>query len=185
MKKYEIIKDRFEFRLSRPAHSNTRTAADIFDEYLVGSDDNGREVLGVYDTADAALEDFRQHYGRMAYTSASDGWACRLLVGEIVFVEINEYDENGEFDQGGDVMDYAAQPWIDTDFGDFANSEGHVFRAYEWDRVESLMDADLKEQVMDGLYQDANQDVFDAYAEAYREKFGEQWGLDKATPIWN
>ena len=48
----------------------------------------------------------------------------------------------------------------------------------------NMMDDDLRERLHAELAPCAVQKFFDAYAKAYFEKFGEEWELNKANPVW-
>lgn len=64
------------------------------------------------------------------------------------------------------------------------NSNGHVFDDSDWDAIVQNMDPDIREQLSENLAPCSNQEFFDAYADAYYEKYGEEWELDKADPQW-
>lgn len=64
------------------------------------------------------------------------------------------------------------------------NSNGHVFDDSEWDAIVQNMDPDIREQLSEDLAPCSNQEFFDAYADAYYNKYGEEWELDKADPQW-
>ena len=69
--------------------------------------------------------------------------------------------------------------------GDYVeNSEGHVFSPDEWEAVVNLMDDDIREALHMELAPCTDQAFFTAYAAAHMEKYGEQWELDKANPVW-
>ena len=107
MTRYEIKKDRFEFRFGRYKGSiPSMTADEVFSMYLTGTA-NDPETVGSYDTKEEALAALEQHkHDSVTYPQA--GFVFWLLVGEVVFIEINEYDEDGEFDMGGDILKYSA-----------------------------------------------------------------------------
>lgn len=64
------------------------------------------------------------------------------------------------------------------------NSNGHVFDDSDWDAIVQNMDPDIREQLSENLAPCSNQEFFDAYADAYYNKYGEEWELDKADPQW-
>ncbi len=106
MTKYEIKRDDFEFRFG--THKGTipsMTAQEVFDEYLSGSA-NDPEIVESFDSEDEAREALKAHTGR---TWAEHGNVFWLLRGEVYFIEVSTYDEDGEFDQGGDILDIAAE----------------------------------------------------------------------------
>lgn len=113
--KFEIITDTFEFRFGRneiPAMS----ADEIFETYQSCDDritsnslDPRREAS--FDTEAEAREAFERDwrdYGETHVSSASIG---KLLCGRMAWIEVNEYDEDGEFDQGGDVLELSAEAY--------------------------------------------------------------------------
>ena len=64
------------------------------------------------------------------------------------------------------------------------NSEGYQFNLDQWPAIVNLMDGNLMEEVSCRMAPCSEQEFFDAYAAAHLEKFGEQWELDKANPVW-
>jgi hypothetical protein len=48
----------------------------------------------------------------------------------------------------------------------------------------SMMDDDIREQLHRDLAPCSEQEFFTAYEKAHREKFGEDWELSKANPVW-
>lgn len=64
------------------------------------------------------------------------------------------------------------------------NSNGYEFDDSQWDAIVNLMDDEVREQVANELDDPTEQEFFDAYAKAYEDKFGEEWELDKANPVW-
>lgn len=106
MRKYEIKRDTFEFRFGTYKDSiPSMTSKEVFDYYLSG-EANDAEIIGRYDTESDALDAFSDDYGT---TWAEKGNTFWLLRGSVEFVEINEYDEDGEFDNGGDIVAYSAE----------------------------------------------------------------------------
>lgn len=47
-----------------------------------------------------------------------------------------------------------------------------------------LMDDDIREELLYKLSPCNMQDLFNAYCKAHEEKFGEQWELAKANPVY-
>ena len=110
MTKYEIKRDTFEFRFGTYKDSiPAMSSKEIFDMYL--SRTNYPEPLYSYDTEAEALACFDP----MASTWAEKGNVFWLLRGEVRYIEINEYDEDGEFDRGGDILVYAAEAYEKED----------------------------------------------------------------------
>ena len=50
--------------------------------------------------------------------------------------------------------------------------------------VNSLMGDELREKLHAELAPCTDQKFFDAYAKAHHERFGEEWDLNKANPVW-
>lgn len=48
----------------------------------------------------------------------------------------------------------------------------------------SLMDDDIREELIYKLTPCNMQELFDAYCKAHKEKFGEQWELAKSNPVY-
>ena len=109
MTKYEIMHDRFEFNDWTSKYSfPTATAEQIFDWYM-NLADRCPNLVGSYATEEEAREAFQECRGS---TSVTDGWVHALLVGDVYWIEINEYDEAGEFDQGGNVIAFSADGYV-------------------------------------------------------------------------
>lgn len=64
------------------------------------------------------------------------------------------------------------------------NSNGCTFSTNQWDAIVNMMDDELREDLHMELAPCAEQEFFDAYAKAHAERFGEEWELDKANPVW-
>lgn len=109
MFRYELKHDRFELRIGKSENSiPTTTPDEVFDAYLAGTA-NCPETLNSFATDYEALQALSTC---SPTTSARPGVASGLLVGDLYYVELNEYDENGEFDQGGDILRFAAEGYI-------------------------------------------------------------------------
>ena len=114
MKKYEIFTDTFEFHFSKPSIP-AMTAEEIFQTYWscdtrITSNclDPRRECS--FDTKEEALAEWEKNYKDYGRTWESKGWAVYLLCGEMAWLEENEYDEDGNFDYGGDTWLYSVEP---------------------------------------------------------------------------
>lgn len=65
------------------------------------------------------------------------------------------------------------------------NSNGYAYHTYQWPAIVELMDDDIREEIhADQETYDTPQKFFDEYAKRHRVKFGEEWELDKADPVW-
>lgn len=111
MTMYEIKTDRFEF--SNPKkHWTSQTVDDIIEMYLGLYECNSPKLEAGFESLEEAKAEFESHYRNYGNTRETTGWAgMHLLVGEIAFLEENEYDEDGEFDQGGDWIDWSVEPY--------------------------------------------------------------------------
>lgn len=109
--RYEIKRDRFEIDflgIKRAASLPEYSADEILAEVIHG-DGSGAEILASFDSEAEARAEFAAHYanaGRTSATALSVGWA---IVGEAYWIERNAYTEDGDFDVGGDVLDYSAE----------------------------------------------------------------------------
>lgn len=64
------------------------------------------------------------------------------------------------------------------------NSQGYSHHQYQWPDIVQMMDDDIREEMVDEETYDTNQKFFTEYAKRHLAKFGEEWELDKANPIW-
>lgn len=110
MEKFEVIRDRFEFR----SYEVTPTAEGITDAYFSKSD-TSPSILGSFDTIEEARECLEENR-RFASTSLVEHQPFNLITGELLYIERNEYDED-EFLECCDVWDVIAEP-LDDDLTD-------------------------------------------------------------------
>ena len=109
--RFEIKRDRFEIDflgIKRAESLPEYTADEILAEVLHG-DGSGAEILASFDNEEEARAEFAAHYanaGRTRATALSIGLA---IVGDVFWIERNEYTDDGDFDFGGDVLDYSAE----------------------------------------------------------------------------
>jgi len=54
----------------------------------------------------------------------------------------------------------------------------------DYEAAVTLMDDDIREELHMQLAPCTDQQFFDAYTKAYKEKFGEDWELTKVNPQW-
>lgn len=112
MTKYEIKTDRFEFRFGKSKDSvPAMSAGEIFDEYL-NLDGNCPELKASYDTLEDARAAFVKHYANYGTTYAQASNVFWLLLGDVAWIEENEYNEYGEFEQGSDIHDFSAEAYV-------------------------------------------------------------------------
>ena len=108
MTKYEILTGSFELRFGTSRDTiPAMSAAEIFSDYQ-NLPAKCPEIKASFETINEAREEFSAHYKNFGTTYAQAGGAFWLLMGEVAWIEENEYDEDGEFDQGGVVHDFSA-----------------------------------------------------------------------------
>ena len=108
MTKYEIFTDRFEFRAG--ARLQNWTSGEVFDEYQAGTA-NCPKLECSFDRLEDAVAEFEKNYKDSGRTWAEATNVHWLLIGEVAFLEENEYDDDGDFVQGGDIIDFSAEPY--------------------------------------------------------------------------
>lgn len=109
MTKYEIKTDAFEFRMGYgriPAMSGD----EIYDTYMSGGFLNPKTECS-FDTLDEAKAAFAEKFSGYGHTELVRGSAGYLLIGRMAWIEENEYDDDGEFDHGGDIWQFSAAPY--------------------------------------------------------------------------
>ena len=104
MIKYTVYTDSFEIRLR--TKEATLSAGDVFTAYMEQGDHSPRPVA-VFDTEEQAVAAMKKALVRTDCDSSFYGGY--LLTGVLAYVEQAEYDEDGEFIQGGDICEYAAK----------------------------------------------------------------------------
>lgn len=108
MTKYEILTGSFELRFGTSRDTiPAMSAEEIFSDY---QDLQAKcpEIKASFETINEAREEFSAYYKNFGTNYAQAGGAFWLLMGEVAWIEENEYDEDGEFDQGGAVHDFSA-----------------------------------------------------------------------------
>ena len=178
MTKYEIKTDHFEFDFGAAKNSiPCMTADEVFGTYENESA-NDPKTEATFDTLEEARAEFAAHYANYGSIRAERGNVFWCLVGNVAWIEENEYDEDGDFDQSCGTYDISAEP-----YGIF-NSYGVGFTPDEWDNIIEVMNDDLREELSNKLSPCSEQDFFTAYAYAHADRFGEEWELDKPSPNW-
>lgn len=111
MKKYEIYRETCEIQCDGPRGWNRPwTAEEIFDAY--NSQNNfcpTREA--VFDTEEEALAEWGKHYASSGSTRLMRGNAGHFFLAEVYYLEVLDYDDDGEPNQGLGVIRYAAEPY--------------------------------------------------------------------------
>ena len=109
MKRYEIMRARFEF--DYPVKSQSKlpeyTTDEIFDEVMRKCYESDR--LASLDNEIDAREMFAAY--RNNTTHAERTWTGWAIIGTCSWIEENEYDEDGEIVQTLSVLDYDAEPF--------------------------------------------------------------------------
>lgn len=54
----------------------------------------------------------------------------------------------------------------------------------DFEATVTFMDDEIRETLHDELAPCTDQEFFDAYAKAHKEKFGEDWFLTERNPVW-
>ena len=93
------------------------SADEILDTYFscdtrITSNSLDPELRESFDSESEAVAFFRKHYADYGRTRLEHGSTQYLLCGDLAWIERNEYDEDGEFDQGGDVVELSAEPYL-------------------------------------------------------------------------
>ena len=109
MTKYEIMTDNFELRLGAANRVREMSADEVLCEYQ-DQTANAPTLVESYDSLDEARAAFRT-YANYGSTRLERGVTGCLLVGQLALLVENEYDEDGNFDQGGNVIDSAVGPY--------------------------------------------------------------------------
>lgn len=65
--------------------------------------------------------------------------------------------------------------------GDVQNTNGTVV---DFQAAVNLMDDEIREELHNSQDWNSEQDFFEAYEKAHAEKYGEEWELSKANPVW-
>lgn len=164
MKKYEIFTDRFEFRAGAKARLYAVTADEVFDDYLATCD-TCPKLESSFDNLSDAISEFNKNYRNWGRTWAEKGFVNWLLVGEVAYIQEMEYDENGDFDQGGDVIDFSAADYTPPE-------EKPLNDPRYFDAAVALMDDDIREDIHASGEYDTPEKFLAEYERRHKEKFG-------------
>lgn len=108
MTKYEICTAGFEIRCGTKRNSiPSYTEWELFDE----ANECCYDVVASFDTEEDAVEFFNKNYKDYGRTWVEHGSVFWLLVGCVAWIEVNNYDDNGEFDSGDSVIALSAEPY--------------------------------------------------------------------------
>ncbi len=109
MTRFEIMTDRFEFRFGKSIESiPAMDAGAVFSAYQMESASEPT-LEASFATQEEAEKEFARNYAEYGSTSAKKGFVFWLLCGRVAWLEENEYDDDGEFDQGGAVLAWSAE----------------------------------------------------------------------------
>ena len=61
------------------------------------------------------------------------------------------------------------------------NTNGHEL---DFDAAVMMMDDEIREGLSEDMGSCTEQEFFTAYEAAHEKKFGEEWELSKANPVW-
>lgn len=107
MTKYDLYTERFEFRTERGLEWTTQDIIDAYDR----EGNRFPTLIAQADTLEEIIPLFEKE-SRGARTDEVQGYCNRVfLTGEMYWVEENEYDDDGEFDQGGGWIKYRVIPY--------------------------------------------------------------------------
>lgn len=111
MTKYEVFTDTFEFRFGTYKGSiPSMTVGEVWMEYNCQSCNDPVRVAS-FDTLEDALAFFRENYDDYGRTWAEKGCVFWLLRGQVAWIDGNEYDEDGNFVDGGVLYECSAEPY--------------------------------------------------------------------------
>lgn len=114
---FGIRTDHFELRMgSRRDRIPSMSAEEILDTHLscddrITSNSIDPTIEASFDTLEEARAEFALNYERYGCTDLRRASCGYILTGRLAWIEENQYDENGDFDQGGETYDLSAQPY--------------------------------------------------------------------------
>lgn len=114
------------------------------------------------------------------WTEKWDGWTS-------TFDRFETEEEAVE--HGKAAVKYKRDDVLAVDYEVFEATSGAVYVlnkdsfAIEYDAAVELMDDDLREELHRELSPCSEQDFFDAYADAHKKRFGEEWEPAKGNPV--
>lgn len=117
MRKYEIYTDTFEFRFGKYKDSiPAMTGYEILQTYLscdtrITSNFLDPHLAASFDTLEEARAEWEKNYKTYGSTSAEKGSVLWLLRGDLAYLEANDYTEDGDFDQGGELFEVSAEAY--------------------------------------------------------------------------
>lgn len=118
MRKYAIYTDSFEFRFGKYKDSiPAMTGYEILQTYLscdtrITSNSLDPHLGASFDTLEEARAEWEKNYKNYGYTSAQKGSILWLLCGDLAYLEANDYTEDGDFDQGGELYEFSAEAYV-------------------------------------------------------------------------
>lgn len=118
MTRFEIKTDSFEFRMGNVFDSiPSMSKEEIFDTYQscdtrITSNCVYPATEMVFDSLDDARKAFAEDYADYGYTRFEKAYVGWVLRGAIAWIEENEYDAEGDFDQSVAVYDISVEPFV-------------------------------------------------------------------------
>lgn len=172
MIKYEIWTDSFEIRIGRAENARSLTEREVFDEYLEESA-NAPRLEKSFSSPEEAEAYFKAHFAKYGTSRSMRGTAGWLLIGQVAYLQADEYDEDGEYIQGGDILmtsseAYRAKTYYlpadginpDTIYGGgpmvCISAEEIARLSHEWgvDLMEQMQEATQEDIELFGVYED-------------------------------
>ena len=111
MKKFDVYEENFEFRADL---RSTGASAEQIWEWYQDADNRDPQLKGSFDSLEEARAELRHV---QPYSSHQRGFVFWLVTGRLGWIEENEYDDDGEFDQMNCIWDISvAKLEKDSDF---------------------------------------------------------------------
>lgn len=101
--RYEIYEDVFEFRFGKYKDSIPEMSASEVEQMYFEQTSHEPFLVRSFDNAADAVQYFRENFSQHADTRAVKENVFWLLYGHIAYLEENQYDDDGWFDQGGAI----------------------------------------------------------------------------------
>jgi len=111
MTKYEIYTDLFEFGFGKGKSSIPDATADDIWAWYMEESCQYPEMVGSFDSREDAKAAFNKNYANYGETHAEKGNIWWHLRGRVAWIEVNIYDDNGEFDSSDGVIELSAEPY--------------------------------------------------------------------------
>ena len=179
MTKFEIKTDNFQFRMgTRKSSIPSMSADEIMQTYFscddrITSNSLDPVLRESFDNEAEAVDFFKVHYSGYGRTRLERYNNQYLLCGEIAWIEENEYDEDGEFDQGGSVIELSAESYkAEKDEDEAVTAILENFAS-----AVELMDDEIREAVHADLAPCTDEEFLVEYMKRHEEKYGEPFTI--------